>query len=99
MTLVCTPQLYNKHHGKVPPRAIYIGRPSKWGNPFSHLANTLAQFKVASRDEAVEKYEGWLMLQQELLEALPRELRGMDLVCWCVPAQCHGTILLRLANC
>jgi hypothetical protein len=30
---------------------VYIGRPSPWGNPFSHKQGTLAQFQVASREE------------------------------------------------
>lgn len=28
------PRVYNKHHGDAPPGAVYIGRPTKWGNPF-----------------------------------------------------------------
>ena len=36
---------------------IYIGRPSKWGNPFSHREETSAEFKVGSRAEAIQKYE------------------------------------------
>jgi hypothetical protein len=31
------------------------------------------------------------------MDALP-ELRGCDLVCWCVPLPCHGDALLALAN-
>jgi len=31
------------------------------------------------------------------LEALP-ELRGKDLGCWCAPENCHGDVLLALAN-
>jgi len=74
--------------------AVYIGRPSKWGNPFSHLDGTLAQFKVASREEAIRRYELWLGTQP--LD--PRELAGRDLLCWCAPEACHGDVLLRLAN-
>lgn len=38
---------------------VYIGRPSKWGNPFSHKAGTLAQYRVASREEAIARYREW----------------------------------------
>ena len=76
---------------------IYIGRPSKWGNPFSHLSGTLAQYKVSSREEAVQKYEEWLLNQPELITSLP-ELKGKILGCWCHPKSCHGDVLSRLAN-
>lgn len=78
---------------------VYIGRPSKWGNPFSHLASdkTIAQFLVASREEAIARYEEWLLAQPELVAALP-ELRGKVLGCWCAPKPCHGEVLVRLAG-
>jgi hypothetical protein len=41
-------------HCKKSPYDIYIGRPSKWGNPYSHLSGTLAEYKVSSREEAIE---------------------------------------------
>ncbi len=76
---------------------VYIGRPSVFGNPFSHKEGTLAQFTVASRDEAVQKYEEWLLQQPELLEAV-KELKGKVLGCWCSPQKCHGDVLSRIAN-
>lgn len=76
---------------------VYIGRPSKWGNPFSHLSNTLAQFKVDSRDEAITKYEEWILTQQSLLDSI-EELKGKVLGCWCDPLPCHGHILVKLAR-
>lgn len=77
---------------------VYIGRPSKFGNPFSHKDGTLAKYKVATRDEAVQKYEEWLMQQPELIEAAKKELKGKILGCWCHPASCHGDVLLKIAN-
>ena len=76
---------------------VYIGRPSKWGNPFSHLSGTLAQYKVSTREEAIEKYREWIMAQPALLAALP-ELQGKKLGCWCSPKLCHGDILAELCN-
>jgi len=85
---------------------VYIGRPSKWGNPFTHIQDgkTLAKYIVGSRDEAIEAYREWIMTQEDLLNALP-ELKGKILGCWCVSEpitkirdnkQCHGEILLQL---
>lgn len=44
--------IVNRHHDPVI-RAIYCGRGSKWGNQYTHLNGTTAQFKVNSREEAV----------------------------------------------
>lgn len=93
------PKIYNKHHKNAPSNAVYIGRPSKWGNPFTHIGGqTLAQFVVKDRDAAVTAYREWLMNQPELLAAAKKELAGCDLVCWCAPAKCHGDVLLEIAN-
>lgn len=78
---------------------IYIGRPSEWGNPYSHKLGTLAKFRVATREEALEKYEEWLEAQPWLVEKIQFELRGKVLGCWCAPdRKCHGDILARIAN-
>lgn len=84
-------------HCKREPYDVYIGRPSKWGNPFSEKVGTLAEFRVDSREEAIAAYEIWLMRQSDLLSSL-EELRGKTLGCWCSPKPCHGDVLLRLAN-
>ena len=35
-------------------RNVYIGRGSPWGNPYSHLENSAAEWKVGSREEAIQ---------------------------------------------
>jgi len=74
---------------------IYIGRGSVWGNPYTHLENTAALFKVGSREEAVEKYRTYILGHPLLLEQLPT-LKGKILGCWCRPKRCHGEILIDL---
>jgi hypothetical protein len=69
---------------------VYVGRPSKWGNPF-------ILGKDGTRDEVVKKYEEWIKTQPELIKALP-ELKGKILGCWCAPNKCHADVLLRLSN-
>jgi len=78
---------------------VYIGRPSKWGNPFSHLSDTLAEFRVHSRNEAIEKYKDWLLFGegQYLLKDLS-ELEGKILGCWCKPKRCHGEVLASIID-
>lgn len=77
---------------------VYIGRPSIWGNPFSHLPNSAAQYRVWSREEAIAKYREWLISQPELVQRAKSELRGKILGCWCAPAACHGDVLSEIAN-
>ena len=72
------------------PYDVYIGRPSKWGNPFVMSGES-------TRDAVIKKYRAWLMQQPELLAALP-ELRGKILGCWCSPKACHGDVLSDLVN-
>lgn len=76
---------------------VYIGRGSVWGNPYSHKEGTLAEHVVGSRTEAVQKYEEYLLSNEDLMRRLP-ELKGKILGCWCKPKSCHGDILLKYAN-
>lgn len=72
--------------------------PVSGGNPFSHKENTKAQFKVASRQESIERYEAWLLHNHALLEKAKRTLKGKILGCWCFPLPCHGDVLARVVN-
>lgn len=85
-------------HCKKEPYDVYIGRPSKFGNPFSHLPGTLAQWRVDTREEAIECFRNYLMNTPELLKAAKEELRGKILGCWCHPQSCHGDVLVEIAN-
>lgn len=85
-------------HCKKEPYDVYIGRPSVWGNPFSHKEGTKAKYKVATREEAIAKYEEWILNQPELVERAKKELRGKVLGCWCAPLPCHGDVLLKLVR-
>ena len=67
---------------------VYIGRGSKWGNPFVIGVD-------GTRAEVIEKYESWIKGQPELLAALP-ELKNKILGCYCSPRRCHGEVLLKL---
>jgi hypothetical protein len=78
---------------------VYIGRPSKWGNPYSHKEGTKAEFKVDTREQAIEAYYYYITEGegQHLLKDLD-ELKGKTLGCWCSPKPCHGEILINLVE-
>ena len=86
---------------KMPEGSVYVGRPTKWGNPFLVVEDR-------TNAEAAHAYEQWLTCswitanivekKNAILDSL-EELRGKDLVCWCrLDAACHADVLLELAN-
>ena len=77
-------------HCKKAAHDVYIGRPSKWGNPF-------AIGRDGNREEVIAKYEEWVKKQPHLMAALP-ELKGKVLGCWCAPQACHGDVLAKLSK-
>lgn len=79
------------------PYDVYIGRGSKWGNPYTHKEGTLAEFIVPTREEAIAKYQEYLINKPELFSQLP-ELKGKVLGCFCKPKSCHGDILKQLCE-
>lgn len=67
---------------------VYIGRGSKWGNPFIIGKN-------GDRDKVISLYRRYILKQQHLLDALG-ELEGKRLGCFCKPEACHGDVLVEL---
>lgn len=81
----------NKKHYNVKPSDIYIGRGSKYGNPYRIGID-------GNRDDVIRKYEDHLnqMLDDGTItvEELS-DMYGFNLVCFCKPLPCHGDILIR----
>ena len=85
------PKVLNQKKDKIPEDAVYIGRPSIFGNPYIVGVD-------GSRTEVIEKYRRYLALNNSLREEVIKQLKGKDLVCWCSPKQCHGDVLIDIAN-
>ncbi len=83
---------------RMPPNTKYVGRPSKWGNPYrvGHIVNGM----LIGRSAAQNYYRGtWLFLLQRQYGLDITELRGKDLACWCpLDEPCHADVLLEIAN-
>lgn len=85
------------------PYDVYIGRGSKWGNPFTHIKDkqTKAEFIVATREESIEKFREYIIERisngevkiDDLLE-----LAGKRLGCFCKPKSCHGDVLVEIVS-
>jgi len=68
---------------------VYIGRPSKWGNPFDH--------RIEGKKVAIAKHRAWIMTEYKMLASL-RTLWGKTLGCFCPPNACHGDTLVELSQ-
>lgn len=79
----------------MPLNAIYVGRQSKWGNPYSAGLD-------GTPTECVKKYRDMIagnVWTEPTAATIKKELRGKDLACWCKPGTvCHADVLLEIAN-
>lgn len=85
------PRVLNKYRDTRAPGAVYIGRPSHWGNPF-------VIGRDGDRAEVIRKFREWIAQEPERITRARAELRGKDLICFCAPQPCHGDVLLEIAN-
>ena len=91
---------------RMPENAVFVGRPTQWGNPFmvgsayveydasGHLSGEV----VNDRAHAVRLFREkcrWPAISGPAI----RTLRGKNLVGWCpLDAPCHADVLLEWAN-
>jgi len=90
---------------RMPEGAIYVGRPSHWGNPihvgtvqqWENSATNERKFTyAATRAQAVEQFR---FLAEADAENVRADLAGKDLACWCkLSDPCHADVLLEIAN-
>jgi len=97
---------------RMPPNTVYVGRPTKWGNPFTGTSrfDSVADYACCVRRFPVrpERLRMWqeaggnaamLVAVAGRVGAILDELRGKDLCCWCPLDQpCHADVLLEIAN-
>ena len=95
-------RILNKREVGVPAGAIYIGRGSKWGNPYK-IGDTYNIIKSLDAEWACRLYHSDIEKRSMALpfvkEEIIKELRGKNLACWCgLDETCHADILLEIAN-
>jgi hypothetical protein len=121
-----TPRTESAGHGRVvriqrsrakgwrmPPGALYVGRPTRFGNPFT-VADALTDdptlTEAAARERCASLFGLWLTGEIRLTGPAFAEQRAWilghvgrlaerDLACWCpIGGPCHADVLIEMAN-
>lgn len=88
---------------RMPEGAVYVGRPTKWGNPFiSALAfkrwletGDYHYFDLLTPRPHLDE----LNERRSAILSAANELRGKLLACWCgFGCECHADVLAEMAN-
>lgn len=91
---------------RMPEGAVYVGRPTKWGNPFK-VGDEITTFPyrdvfgptVRDPAHAVEIFTSYARITVAYEDLARHALAGRDLACWCPLDQpCHADVLLTIAN-
>jgi uncharacterized protein DUF4326 len=82
----------------MPPNAVYVGRPSRWGNPYVVGQESLSdpQWRYNLVD-VLGLYRLALLRRLETEADFLEPLRGKVLADWCNPCEpCHGDVILEV---
>jgi hypothetical protein len=93
---------------KMPENTVYVGRPSKWGNPYRvvfynglwRVKSPELHFYLSFESEDRARHHAVSLFEQyaSQLQGI-EELRGKDLACWCrLDEPCHADVLLELLS-
>lgn len=75
---------------------VYIGRGSKWGNPFP-----IDEKNGQTREIVIEKYKEYIyncISNAEITIEDLMTLSGKRLGCFCKPKSCHGDVLVEIVK-
>jgi hypothetical protein len=81
---------------RTPPNTVYVGRSTRWGNPYivgngATAAQCVALYRLL--------WTEFLDREPDARERLKRNLGGKNLSCWCaLDKPCHADVLLEMAN-
>jgi hypothetical protein len=83
---------------RMPEGAIYVGRPTVWGNRYTVGTPGTGLGVVATAREAVDGFRR-MWSEPHQIGYIRERLAGKDLACWCPLDQpCHADVLLEIAN-
>jgi hypothetical protein len=84
----------------MPENTVYVGRPTKWGNPYKVSFGILPE-------HSIEAYEIWITtnIKMNPWKYDLNELKGKDLACFCpilnknkIYTPCHADVLIKLCK-
>lgn len=85
------PKILNADIDTIPDNAVYIGRSSRYGNPYRlGIDGDVGDIAIL--------YLKYLVANPELVADIRQNLKGKILVCHCSGELCHGSILMLLAG-
>jgi len=90
-------RVLNKRKDEIPKDAVYVGRPTPFGNPFV-IGEGRAVGRPITRVEAVERFREYFrkrVSEEAGFRKAVEALRGRDLVCWCAPERCHAEVIVE----
>lgn len=91
----------------MPGGAVYVGRPTRWGNPFivgQTVVPPINRYQpipvfVRDAEHAVQLFRRWFTGSALRCTDVVPLLGGRDLACWCpLTSPCHADVLLEIAN-
>ena len=86
---------------RMPRNTVYVGRGSKYGNPYRIVDGDRASALTCYRNELEWYLSGEGCGPENTIRArkMIAALRGKNLACWCgLDQECHADILLEKAN-
>ena len=106
-TISARPRVVKRIRGKkMPPNTKYVGRGSRYGNPYIIGQPHPSTGSPMTREQVIDLYEAYINreIAEGRLSLSP--LKGVNHACWCHtwdglppnPRYCHADITLELAN-
>jgi hypothetical protein len=84
---------------RMPEGAKYVGRPSRYGNPFQVPGPATRTGRLLAKGYYQLRLLEAIETVPAMLDEIRAELAGRDLACWCPLDQpCHADVLLAIAN-
>ena len=95
---------------RMPENSVYVGRPTKFGNPFGWRAGLSEGYSEEQcKRIVVNFYKDWILGKEHFnpivygqppkIDIIKKELKDKNLSCWCKEGEpCHADILLKIAN-
>jgi hypothetical protein len=92
---------------RMPPNTVFVGRPTRWGNPFDWRNGLEVGDEPWARAAAAQLFRDWLFGRVKpadigappTLDQIAAALAGKNLACWCPLDQpCHADVLLIVAR-